>query len=221
MEQKFSVSEFRRALSKSDFLLKCRMPLGYSQGIPILRRNNEAEGMILETPFLRYQITGKEDETLVYPIRYTVSVEVPSGKNLTFKRLEENSCFGGIDFHKPVGRFRHARLSKFNKAECGTLIEALSHAYDDIICARGNGKEYCKAVKEAAALIDVLLTPELRRFYRILDEDFYNNYIAVASDLSVVDVQGAEVRFGRVAKPTSKISVSLNSRLNDAELMDI
>ncbi len=221
MEQKFSVSEFRRTLSKSDFLLKCRMPLGYSQGLPILRRDNEAGGMILETPFLRYQITGKEDETLVYPIRYTVSAEMPSGKNLTFKRLEENSCFDGVDFLKPVGRFRHARLSKFSKVECGILIDALFQSFDDIIGACGDEKECRKAVQEATALIDVLLTPELRRFYRLLDEEFYNNYIAATSNLKVVDVQGTEIRFERIEEPTSLISTPSSSRLNDAELMDI
>lgn len=221
MEQKISVSEFRKALSKSDFLLQCRMPLGYSQGLPILRRDNEAGRMILETPFLRYQITGKEDETLVYPIRYTISAEMPSGRILSFKRLEESSRFAGVDFSKPIGRFRHARLSKFSKMECGSLIEALFQSYDVIIHAGGNEKECRKAVEEAMALIDVLLTPELRRFYRQLDEEFYNNYIAETSNLKVVGVQGAEIRFGRVAEPTSQISTPSSSRLNDAELMDV
>ena len=221
MEQRFSVSEFRKTLSKSDFLLQCRMPLGYSQGIPILRRDSKSGRMILETPFLRYQITGEKDQTLVYPIRYTVGAEVPFGKNLTFKRLEESPRFSGVDFSKPIGRFRHAHLSKFSKTECGVLLEALFNAYDDIIYAGGTDKASRKTVEETIALIDVLLTPELHGLYCLLNEEFYNNYIVAECNLKVWKVHGAEIIFGFGMNPDSNVTAPSSSRLDDAELMDI
>lgn len=186
MSKSFSTSTFRKSLSKSEFLLHCEMPLGYSQGIPILRMIGEK--VCLVTPFLKYKVTGKEDETLVYPIRYTISAEVPTGKIVGFENLQYNIQFANTDFSTPIGKFRHEAIRRYNKVECGKLFEELYGAYDVIIAAISLKRNHTDDDKKLRGLIEVLLAPELRKAYKLLDQVFYDQYIG-ESIVQSVDVK--------------------------------
>lgn len=179
MNKKFSISEFRKSLSKSDFLMQCKIPLGYSQGIPLLR---EVGGQVcLVIPFLKYKVTGKVDETLSYPIRYTISADATTGEIIGFENLQFNYLFQGIDFSAPVGKFRHETLKKYDKEACGKLFGELYHTYDRIIDAIRSGESHALEDENVRRLLAILLAPELRETYKLLDQAFFDRYVACSS----------------------------------------
>ena len=100
MDKKICVKEILREVKTSPFLLYCEMPMGYVEGLPILQIRNG--NLCLLIPFLRYQITGEVDKTLVYPIRFAVTVLLPEGKVMGYQDLKIHPQFAKVDFTKPV-----------------------------------------------------------------------------------------------------------------------
>lgn len=176
MEKKFSVKEMLQELKVSPFLLYCEMPMGYVEGLPILQVRNDSLCMVI--PFLRYQITGKVDQTLVYPIRYTVTVELPEGKLTAFQDLRVIPQFAKVDFSKPVGLFRHDAIRHMNKKEYAAKRDELFGMYDKIVDALIHGAAYTEEDDAAMRkLMKIMVEPSLLPIYKVLDEDFYHKYL--------------------------------------------
>lgn len=177
MKNTTEVEKLKKDLETGGFFLNCRIPPGYRTVFPILAIKNG--GLCLIFPYLKYQTTGEVDRTLVFPIRYTISVELPAGKIIGFEDLEYREAFGHVDFDKPIGYFRHEEIKKYKKAEYESLYQELMEEYDKVISLLLEGGEYSPSnEKRMSELLSLLTEPFLQPMYRELDRDFYNKYLA-------------------------------------------
>ena len=177
MKKEISLKSIIKELRTSDFVLGCRMPIGYSAGLPVLQIKNG--GLCLLVPYLKYKVTGEVDKTLVFPIRYTVTVELPQGTPVAFEDLSFNARFKKVDFSRPVGLFRHDSIKQYSKQEYHALRDELLTMYDKVVDALLYSSEYAEAddirMKE---LLHILPEPSLLPIYKALDSDFYAKYMA-------------------------------------------
>lgn len=172
-----NVASVLQSLKTNPFVLHAEMPMTYVTGLPILQILNDQ--LCLCVPFLQYRPTGHVDQTLVYPIRYTVTVSVPEFKPLAFMDLSIDPRFSEVDFSKPVGTFRHEAVKHLNKKEYDALRSRLLQQYDKVIRALLLGESYDESDEETMRQLMMQLTePGLYPIYRALDEDFYHKYLA-------------------------------------------
>lgn len=177
MEQTVFIEQVKKNLKSNAFFLNCKIPMGYTAGFPILQVRNGS--LCVTFPYLRYKTTGVVDKTLVYPIRYMITMELPTEKIVLFEDLEYNEKFRNIDFRKPVGYFRHEEIRQYNKARYKALYDELMQEYDKVI----NSLIYCtdysaEDEKRMKELLQLLVEPSLLAMYKALDNDFYNKYLA-------------------------------------------
>lgn len=172
-----SIDQVKKNMKSNAFFLNCKIPMGYTAGFPILQIKNDS--LCITFPYLRYQTTGVVDKTLVYPMRYLISMELPTEKIISFENLEYNEKFRNIDFRKPVGYFRHEEIRRFNKAEYKSLYDELMCEYDKVINSLIFGVDYgAEDEKRMKELLQLLVEPSLLPMYKALDNDFYNKYLA-------------------------------------------
>lgn len=172
-----SMEEMIKKLKTSGFFLQCKIPMGYSSGFPILKIKNNS--LCVTVPYLKYRTTGKVDKTLVFPIRYGISLELPTEKIIGFEDYEYKSSFANIDFDKPVGYFRHDAVKQYNKTQYKKLRGELMGEYDKVANALLENAAYDRSdEKRMAELLQLLVEPSLLPFYRAIDVDFYNKYLA-------------------------------------------
>lgn len=177
MENKeISVKRLIKEIKTGDFVLGCRMNIGYCAGLPILQIRNGI--LCLMIPYLKYKMTGTVDKTLVYPIRYTVTVELPGENPVGFSDLSVDPLFEKVDFSKPVGLFRHDSIKQYSKKQFFALKDELYSLYDKTASALVYGTPYSEAdEKRMGELLRLLTEPDLFPIYRALDIDFYNKYL--------------------------------------------
>ena len=89
--QTISMEKVKKDLLSSDFYLNCNIPLGYTAGFPILKIMNGC--LCVTIPYLRYQTTGEVDKTLVYPLRYGITLELPTLQVVAFENYEYEAVF--------------------------------------------------------------------------------------------------------------------------------
>ena len=176
MENKISIQSIIKELKTNDFVLNCAMPMGYVAGLPILQIANEQ--LCLKVPYLKYRVTGEVDKTLVYPIRYTVTLVLPEKRVSGFQDLSLDSAFAAVDFGAPIGLFRHEAIRNLNKAEYNALRDELFAQYDKVVDALLNDAEYGEDDEiRMRELLQQLLEPSLLPIYKALDADFFEKYL--------------------------------------------
>lgn len=172
----FSVAAFRKALSKSKLLLECNFPLGYSQGLPLL---DVVQGdLCLIIPFLKYKVTGKVDATLVYPIRYTLTLNLRTWQVVGVEDLQTNPKFAGTRFGDAISTFRHQALIGYDKTAYGKLLDELYEAYDEVVHAMLKQERAMEAEERLREVFAILLDPALLKTYQLLSPSFYEKYLA-------------------------------------------
>ena len=177
MDNRISIEKIIKEMKTSDFMLNCKMPMGYSAGLPVLQIRNGA--LCLMIPYLKYKITGEVDKTLVFPIRYTLVLELPEQNIVSFSDLAYNNQFESIDFSKPVGFFRHDSIKKLTKAEYQNTRHELLSLYNKLAEALVFDESFTDADDaKMRELLRLLVEPSLYPMYRALDADFYNKYLA-------------------------------------------
>lgn len=177
MVDAISMEQIIKNLKTSEFFLQCRIPMGYSSGFPILQIKNGS--LCVTVPYLKYRTTGEVDKTLVFPIRYGISLELLTEKVIGFEDYEYKSSFVNIDFDKPVGYFRHDAVKQYNKTQYKQLRRELMGEYDKVAnVLLGNAAYNIADEKRMAELLQLLAEPSLLPFYRVIDADFYNKYLA-------------------------------------------
>ena len=175
MKNRISISEVIKKIKTRGFFLNCEMPLGYTAGFPVLQIKND--NLCLLVPYVRYQTTGEVDKTLVFPIRYTICLELPTEKIVGFENLEYNPAFKKIDFMKPVGYFRHESIKCYNKKQYRDLYGELMEQYDKVANSLLYGTEYSASdEKRMCELIQLLVEPSLAPIYSVMDADLYQKY---------------------------------------------
>ena len=176
MSKIISTKNIVKTFASTDFAAQCAIPLGYNIGLPVLSIRNGKPTLIL--PFLKYKITGEVDKTLIYPIRYTVTVNLPNVNPVAFENLEYNRVFSKVDFAKPVGYFRHEAIKALTRKEYVDAKNKLYTRYDRLIAAALDEKEPSATdVAEFRELISTIIEPSLKPIYKALDKDFYDKYL--------------------------------------------
>lgn len=174
---KISIDTIINKLKTNDFTLNCAMPLGYCAGLPVLQIKNGA--LCLLIPYLKYKVTGVVDKTLVYPIRYTISVELPENRVIGFSDLSFNKSFEKVDFNKPIGYFRHDSIKNLTKNEYKEKRQELLSLYSKMADSLVYGTEFTEEDNNNMRdLLRLLVEPSLYTIYRVLDKDFYNRFLA-------------------------------------------
>ena len=177
MEKRVETKSIIKALKTSDFVLNCRMGMEYVTGLPILQIRNG--NLCLLVPFLKYKVTGEVDKTLVYPIRYTVTVGLPGAAPAEFRDLTYDALFERVDFEKAIGTFRHESVKQYTKDEYFALKDELFSLCDKTANMLLYGDE-CRAEDDdrMRELFQILIEPSLLPIYKVLDRDFYHKYLA-------------------------------------------
>lgn len=172
-----SVENIIKQIKTSDFTLNCKMPMGYSSALPILQIKNDC--LCLTIPYLKYKITGVVDKTLVYPIRYTISVELPENNIIGFADLAFSKSFEKVDFNKPIGYFRHESIKNLGKKEYKEKRTQLLSLYGKLADSLLFGTEFTEEDENNMRdLLKILVEPSLYPIYKVLDRDFYNRFLA-------------------------------------------
>ena len=172
-----SVENIIKNIKTSEFTLNCKMPMGYSSALPILQIRNDC--LCLTIPYLKYKVTGVVDKTLVFPIRYTITVELPENNVIGFSDLSFNKSFGKVDFNKPIGYFRHESIKDLDKNEYKAKRAELLALYSKLADSLLYGTEFTEEDNtQMKALLQLLVEPSLYPIYRVLDRDFYNRFLA-------------------------------------------
>ena len=89
--QSISMKKIKKDLLSSQLYLGCGIPLGYTAGFPILTIKNSCLCILI--PYLRYQTTGVVDKTKIYPIRYGITLELPTLQVVSFENYEYVKMF--------------------------------------------------------------------------------------------------------------------------------
>ena len=176
MEKVICVEKTLKKIKTCDFVLNCKMPIGYVYGYPILQIKNGA--LCMTVPFLKYKVTGKVDKTLVYPIRYTVTLEIPEERFTNFNDYSYDDRFADVNFNKAIGYFRHDAVKNLTKKEYEAKRSELFSYYDKLANSLVNGSEFTKEDDEKLrSTLQILVEPSLLPIYKVLDKDFYEKYL--------------------------------------------
>lgn len=176
MNRKIEMKEILNKFKRSNFYLGCRIPMGYTCGLPILQVKNDR--LCLVIPYLKYKVTGEKDNTLVYPIRYVVTMVLPEEKPIDYKDLAFDYLFSKVDFKEAIGLFRHDAIKHLDKKEYEATREELYACYDKVIAALLFGEEYGEQDEERMReLLQLMIEPCLLPIYKALNKDFYSKYL--------------------------------------------
>ncbi len=177
MNHTLSIEKVKKNIKSNAFFLNCKIPMGYTIGFPILMIKNGC--LCLALPYLKYKTTGVVDKTLIYPIKYLITLELPTEKIVGFEDLEYNDKFANISFNKPVGYFRHEAIRRYNKSQYKSLYDELMQEYDKVINSLIGGLDYSdEDERRMRELLQLLVEPSLLPMYKAIDRDFYNKYLA-------------------------------------------
>ena len=176
MNKKFSTQELLKSLKTNDFVLHSGLPMGYVPGLPLVCILNG--NLCMKVPFLKYQLTGKVDQTLVFPIKYVATVIIPEEKIVSWEDLEFHAGFARVSFAEPAGLFRHDAVKHMSKTEYNKTRTALFTEYDTMIDSLISEDEYSSDHEQLfTKLFNTLLEPSLRPFYHMIDTDFSHHFI--------------------------------------------
>lgn len=176
MDKRVNIKSLISALKRNNFVLECAMPLGYTAGFPVLQIVNDR--LCVKVPYLKYKVTGQVDKTLVYPIRYVITILLPEGKIVGFEDLTMNDRFKKVHFYNPAGLFRHDSIKDLSKAEYNQKRDELLAMYDKVANALIYGDEYTAEDDEKMAeLTKMMVEPCNLPVYKAIDRDFYEKYL--------------------------------------------
>lgn len=176
MNSNFSTESIIHGLKKNKFIQYSNIVMGYAPGLPILVNINGR--LCMKVPYLKYRVTGQLDNTLVFPIRYVVTISLPEGAIVGFEDMSFNKAFSKVEFEIPVGRFRHEAVRNMNKTEYANSRSKLFAEYDKIIkhiVLGGTYSDYDE--KRFKTLLNIILEPSLVPFYSAIDSEFVGRYV--------------------------------------------
>ncbi len=165
-----------KKLKTTDFFLNCNIPMGYTAGYPIIRQTKS--GPCICIPYLKYKVTGEVDKTLVFPIKYIITLSLPNFSVVGFEDLEYNSQYKNVDFLKPTGYFRHDAIKSFSKKEYQQKREILYSMYDKFLSACLYNTPYTvEDDQNFKNLLSVMVEPCLYPIYENIDSAFFSRYL--------------------------------------------
>ena len=170
-------TEILKALKTNELILHSTIALGYTPGLPMADCRNGVPCLVI--PYMKYQMTGKVDATLVFVPRYVVTVEVKHGTVVDYSDLTFDNRFSKVDFNKPAGNFRHAAIHHLDKREYEDMRNKLYEALDTLCKSMTKESDFDEMDKHRMAkLYDLLLEPSVKPFYHAIDRKFFETYIS-------------------------------------------
>lgn len=176
MNKTFSTEALISSLKSNKMIQHSNIPMGYVPGLPVISILNG--NLCMRVPYLKYKVTGEVDKTLVYPIKFVVTISIPEETIVGIEDLSFNTTFGNIEFNNPVGLFRHDAIKTMDKTAYSNLRKALYIEYDKIVAFFIGNREYTSDDEDNfRSLFNVILEPSLHPFYMAIDNDFSNKYL--------------------------------------------
>ena len=177
MKNNIDIAQIIKEVKTGAFMRSCYIPMGYSAGLPIIRELNST--LCITIPYLKYVMTGEVDKTLVYPIRYAITMDIKNKTVVRYEDLAFNPAMAKVDFNKPVGFFRHDSIKGYNKSKYEEEKNKLFALYNKIIERKLNGMPCSSAdEKNFKELLATLVEPSVKIIYKVIDKDFYDKYMA-------------------------------------------
>lgn len=178
METEMTMQEFLKALNSSDIVRKL-VPLGLGMGLPML--NIIGETLCVTVPYYK-SVPRKDDKTLLFPPEFIITAKWPTGNILEFRSLRFDKDYQKIDFEKPIGTFRHEAVKQWNRGEYQKKKQELYSMYDTFISSLYSEGNYTKE-EEFSELLNIIVEPSLRPFYKNIGRDFYNKFLTQSEGL--------------------------------------
>lgn len=176
MSDKLSVNALLKELKYGPFVTGCQMPMGYAPGLPLMSVRNGC--LCISFPYLKYKMTGERDRTLVYPVRFIITLLLPEGRPVEFRDLSLDPRFAEVNFEKPVGLFRHPAIQHLDKKGYDALRSELLGLYGRLADALLGGSPFSQEDEQRMSeLFSLLLEPSLLPIYRALDADFCRKFL--------------------------------------------
>ena len=156
--------------------IRLLMPMGYVPGVPMLSVINDR--LVAIVPYLRYKVTGVEDETLVFPIRYTVTYSLPDMAFVNFSDLMFDKRFSDVEFNMSIGKFRHQAVKSLDKNAYQALRTETLYSLDKLADMLLFDSPYSSTDDiTLQQQLQRIVEPSLRKFYSVIEPDFYNKYL--------------------------------------------
>lgn len=171
-----NLREFVINASKKTAILH-NIPKGYISGLPIIQILNEE--ICVTVPFFRFKM-AKEDESLLYPIRYSATYSYPSGRLVYFQDLSYSKMCQNVKFHKAVGYFRHEAIKNMDKTEYNACKDELYELYDDLIQYLLGEEEFDEDIFKEK--LNIIIEPSLIPIYNVIDPKFVKKFINIKGD---------------------------------------
>lgn len=151
------------------------IPMQLNVGWPVLSIRDK--NLCVCIPFFR-SVLNTGDNTLIYPITYTITATWNKGTVVEFKNLRFDSTFQRVDFSKPVGKFRHDAVKHLNGLQYKEKRQRLFELYDKLIdCIYQDVPFEGEDKTEFKQILQMLMEPSLKPFYKALGAKFYNSFI--------------------------------------------
>lgn len=193
----FNIKEFLMSLNKNDFVKACGIPLGYKVGYPMIQKR--AEKVYITLPYRKYKKTNQPNKFTVMPIEYVISFELRGAREVpqawkqvvsedklcvqaipvAFTKLAATKEWAEFPFAKPIGVFPHNALKQTDAFELRKNRDRVYEAYDIMINDMLGIESASGADKmEFNQLLGEMIEPGLKPMYRLLDKDFYEQFLA-------------------------------------------
>ena len=195
--KKFSTRAFIKDLNKNEFIKVCGVPLESKAFYPTI---GTKDGKVFITvPFAKTKTVNEKTKGIkgVFPFDTLVTFKlncvtkaIPgfedkielgyvSATPVKFEALYYSKSYEKVDFKKPIDVFPHKALVEIGQDEYKQKVEKIYDAYDLVINdLLGIEKSAGIDKVEFKQLIDVLVAPRVKLLYKLVDEDFYKNYLA-------------------------------------------
>lgn len=161
-----------RRFNKSD-IRKMLIPTELASGWPCIKNINGKLCIVI--PY--FKRTPSKNGCMLYPIYCSVTVLYKNPeKVLDFTNYSTLSEWSGVDYKKPVGKFKHKALDDVKtRDEYVALCDELYSYYDKMSEAVLNRQPFIEE-QEMRKLFSKLMEPSLYPFYEKINKKFYSNF---------------------------------------------
>ena len=169
-----SIQEFLKKINTGSAVRE-NIPMGLGMGFPVL---NITGDRLLVSVFYYRSVLRPNDQTLLMPPEYKLTLDYPSGKLTSFENLRLDPRYAKVNFDKPLGMFRHEAIKHLDRDGYKKAKEDLYDALNRLIAFLGDEGEFTKEDEEKLSGLYTMMTePSLHPFYRSLSPQFFERYI--------------------------------------------
>lgn len=161
-----------RRFNKSD-IRKMLIPMEFASGWPNIKNINGRLCIVI--PYFRRNPVGNVH--MLYPIYCSVTVLYKNPERvLDFTNYSTLPEWRGVDYKKPVGKFKHKALEDVKtREEYIALCDELYSYYGKMAEAVLNRQPFLEE-HEMRKLFSKLMEPSLYPFYERINKKFYSNF---------------------------------------------